>query len=40
MNFYYAVRSRLMFNYIHSYLDRSNVNNNADIVAKRFQFAF
>lgn len=40
MNFYYAVRSRVMFNYIHSYLDRNNVSSNADIVAMRFQFAF
>jgi phosphate-selective porin OprO/OprP len=40
MNFYYAVRSRVMFNYIHSFLDRNNVNSDADIVAMRFQFAF
>ncbi|MCE9526592.1 MAG: OprO/OprP family phosphate-selective porin [Planctomycetales bacterium] len=39
-NFYYAVRSRVMFNYIHSFLDRNNVNSNADIVAMRFQFTF
>jgi phosphate-selective porin OprO/OprP len=40
MNFYYAVRSRIMFNYIHSFLDRNNVNSDADIVAVRLQFAF
>lgn len=40
LNFYYAVRSRLMFNYIHSFLDRNNVNSNADVVAMRFQFTF
>lgn len=40
MNFYYAVRSRIMFNYIHSFLDRNNVNSNADIMGVRLQFAF
>lgn len=40
LNFYYAVRSRLMFNYVHSFLDRNNVNSHADIVGMRFQFAF
>ncbi len=40
LNFYYAVRSRVMFNYIHSFLDRNNVNSNADIFATRFQFTF
>lgn len=40
LNWYYAVRSRVMFNYIHSFLDRNNLNSNADIVAMRYQFVF
>ncbi len=40
MNWYYAVRSRVMFNYIHSYLDRSGRNGTSDMFAVRLQFAF
>lgn len=40
LNWYYAVRSRVMFNYIHSFLERGNVDSNADIVAMRFQIGF
>lgn len=40
LNWYYTVRSRVMFNYIHSFLDRNSLDSNADIFATRFQFAF
>ena len=40
LNWYYTVRSRVMFNYIHAFLDRNNINSNADILAVRFQYAF
>jgi len=40
LNWYYAVRSRVMFNYIHAFLDRDSLRSNADIFAMRFQFAF
>lgn len=40
LNWYYAVRSRVMFNYIHAFLDRNSLNSNADIFAMRYQFAF
>ncbi len=40
LNWYYTIRSRVMFNYIHAFLDRNNVNSNADILAVRFQYAF
>lgn len=40
LNWYYAVRSRVMFNYIHSFLDRGGVDSTADMFATRFQFAF
>jgi phosphate-selective porin OprO/OprP len=36
----YAVRCRVMFNYIHAFLDRGGRDSNADIVATRFQVAF
>lgn len=40
LNWYCAVRTRVMFNYIHSYLDRNQRNGTADMVAMRLQFAF
>lgn len=40
LNWYYAVRSRLMFNYIHSFLERGNVDSDADIFAMRFQIGY
>lgn len=40
LNWYYAVRCRVMFNYVHSLLDRSNLTSNADICGLRFQYAF
>lgn len=40
LNWYYAVRSRVMFNYIHAFLDRDSIQSNADIFAVRFQYAF
>ncbi len=40
LNWNYAVRSRVMLNYIHSFLDRDSVNSNADIFAVRLQYAF
>lgn len=40
LNWNYAVRSRVMFNYIHAFLDRSSLRSNADIFAVRFQVAF
>ena len=40
LNWYYTIRSRVMFNYIHAFLDRNNINSNADILAVRFQYAF
>lgn len=40
LNWYCAVRTRVMLNYIHSYLDRNGRNGTADMVAMRLQFAF
>ncbi len=40
LNWNYAVRSRVMLNYIHSFLERNSVNSNADIFAVRLQYAF
>jgi phosphate-selective porin OprO/OprP len=40
LNWYYAVRSRVMLDYIHSFLNRSGLDSNADIVAMRFAYAF
>jgi phosphate-selective porin OprO/OprP len=40
LNWYYAIRSRVMFNYIHAFLDRDGLHSNADIFAVRFQYAF
>ncbi len=40
LNWNYAVRCRVMFNFIHAMLDRNNRDGNADIVAMRFQYAF
>ena len=40
LNWNYAVRSRVMLNYIHSFLDRNSVNSNADIFAVRLQYVF
>lgn len=40
LNWYYTVRSRVMFNYIHSILDRGGIRSHADILAVRFQYAF
>ncbi len=40
LNWNYAVRSRVMLNYIHSFLDRDSVNSNTDIFAMRLQYAF
>ena len=40
LNWNYAVRSRVMFNYIHAFLDRGGLNSNADIFSVRFQFTF
>lgn len=40
LNWHYTVRSRVMFNYIHSILDRGGVRSYADILAVRFQYAF
>jgi len=40
LNWYYTTRSRVMFNYIHAFLDRKNLDSNADIFAVRYQWAF
>ena len=45
MNWYYTTRSRVMFNYIHAFLDAKGLNStatnsNADILAVRYQWAF
>lgn len=40
LNWYYAVRCRLMFNYVHMFLDRDNIQSNADGLGTRFQMAF
>jgi phosphate-selective porin OprO/OprP len=40
LNWYYAIRSRVMFNYIHAFLDRDGLHSNANIFAVRFQYAF
>jgi phosphate-selective porin OprO/OprP len=40
LNWNYAVRSRVMFNYIHAFLDRGGLNSNADIFSTRLQFTF
>jgi phosphate-selective porin OprO/OprP len=39
-NWYYTVRSRFMFDYIHPLLDRANLESTANIFAMRFQVAF
>ena len=45
MNWYYATRSRVMFNYIHAFLDakgfnKTATNSGADIFAVRYQWSF
>jgi len=40
LNWNYAFRSRVMLNYIHSFLDRNSLSSNADIFAMRLQYAF
>ena len=45
LNWYYTTRSRVMFNYIHAFLDAKGANtavtnSNADIFAVRYQWAF
>ena len=40
LNWYYAVRSRVMFDYIHSFVDRKSLHGNADIFGVRFQYTF
>ena len=40
LNWNFAIRSRVMCNYIHSFLDRNSVNSHADIFAVRLQYAF
>lgn len=40
LNWNYAVRSRVMFNYIHAFLDRGGLKSNADIFSARLQFTF
>jgi phosphate-selective porin OprO/OprP len=40
LNWYYTLRSRVMFNYVRAMLDRSNRDSNADIFGVRFQYAF
>lgn len=40
VNWYYTLRSRVMFNYIHAFLDRKDLYSNADVFAVRFQYAF
>lgn len=40
MNWYYTFRSRVMFDFIHSNLDRNGVDSFANIFATRFQYAF
>lgn len=40
LNWYYAVRCRVMFDYVHAFLNRGGLNGNADAFAVRFQFAF
>jgi phosphate-selective porin OprO/OprP len=40
LNWYYAVRSRVMLDYIHSFLNRDGLDSSADIVAMRFAYAF
>lgn len=45
LNWYYTTRSRIMFNYIHAFLNAKGLNttvtdSNADILAVRYQWAF
>lgn len=40
LNWYLAPRTRVMFNYIHAFLDRNQTNSNADIVSTRLQIVF
>ena len=40
LNWYYAVRSRVMFDDTHAFLDRSRIRSNADIFGVRFQYTF
>ena len=45
LNWYYTVRSRVMFNYVHAFLDAKGLNaattsSNADIFAVRYQWVF
>ncbi|MFM7161651.1 MAG: OprO/OprP family phosphate-selective porin [Planctomycetaceae bacterium] len=40
LNWYYTLRSRVMFNYVRAMLDRGNRDSNADIFGVRFQYAF
>ena len=40
LNWYYTTRSRVMFNYVHAFLDRKNLDSNADLFAVRYQWAF
>jgi phosphate-selective porin OprO/OprP len=39
-NWYYTVRSRIMFDYVHPLLDRAGIDSAANIFAMRFQVAF
>jgi len=40
VNWYYAVRCRVMLEYVHSFLFRDDINSDANIVATRFQYTF
>ncbi len=40
LNWYLATRTRVMFNYIHAFLDRANLYSNADIFSTRLQVNF
>lgn len=40
LNWYYTIRSRIMFDYVHAGLDRNGVDSAAHIFATRFQYAF
>lgn len=40
LNWYYAVRCRVMLDYNHTFLDRNGLNGDANIVGTRFQYAF
>lgn len=40
VNWYLAPRVRLMFNYVHAFLDRGGLSSNADIFGTRMQYVF